>query len=177
MSVVPTRAENIASASCWCCIKNPATGVCYDKTSPYSATSVAGPYTLMTDICIAKMTVPVKAVAESLVTAVPVPILTTKTKKPVAGESVVLRWKGPKSGLIDAVFTAKFTVGKTVASVLLNKKTYDCVVPASIHGSAVAITVYSGKNQTPAFEVAAGTFKIAKPAVVKRGHFDVLRRL
>ena len=24
MSVVPTRAENIASASCWCCIKNPA---------------------------------------------------------------------------------------------------------------------------------------------------------
>jgi len=169
MSVVPTRAANIAAASCWCCIKNPKTGECYNKSSPYSSTDVVGPYTLMSDIVIAKMNPAVKEVAESVVNAVSVPVFTVPTKKPTAGKSIMFRWKAPASELIDAKLYAKFTAGSKTATVMLNKKTYDCIVPANIYGSKVSVVLCAGGNQKSSYQVASGSVKIGKP-VAKRDH-------
>jgi len=169
MSVSPLRVENTAAATCYCCKRDETTGNCYTAAHPYSSNDVQGPLTYCTPQVIKLMKPAIKTISSASIVSAPMPALTTKTAKPQAGKNMVFRWKGPASSLIDAKLYAKFSVGSTTLSVLLAPKTYDCIVPASIHGSKVSVTITSSSSANTAYQVAQGTFNIAK-GLSKRDH-------
>lgn len=170
ISVIPTRIENVAETSCWCCVKDPK-GNCYSQSNPYNATAPWGDWVDETPKMLAKLASksigPCTTVSSQAVNQVKPVVLEVNTAVPTPGKAIQFHWDGPKSEIGGVYYAYFIDSNKNVAVKKLNNNA--CIFP-SMTGK-IAVTVSAAKDPK-----APSTYIVARTTLTIGGSSKRLRR-